>query len=110
MGVSIPFSTGEVDDASRSTKGKVFDIFVKRLDPAGAAALALDQHLRLSLARSKFPDTVKSDGARHMGSTVWLGLRVNGEREREREREREQVTSRSRYTPPYSGVYSPLYI
>ena len=104
MGVSIPFSTGEVDDASRSTKGKVFDIFVKRLDPAGAAALALDQHLRLSLARSKFPDTVKSDGARHMGSTVWLGLRVNGERERERERERTGYEPFALHAPIQWGI------
>ena len=34
----------------------------------------------------KFPETVKSDGARHMGSTVWLDLWVKGERESERER------------------------
>ena len=29
----------------------------------------------------QFPETVKSDGARHMGSTVRLGLWVKGERE-----------------------------
>ena len=30
---------------------------------------------------SEFPETVESDGARHMGSTVWLGLWVKRERE-----------------------------
>ena len=34
--------------------------------------------------RGKFPKTGKSDGARLMGSTVWFGLRVKGERKRQR--------------------------
>ena len=38
-----------------------------------------------SRARSKSPETVKSDSARHMGSTVWVGLWVKGGREREQQ-------------------------
>jgi hypothetical protein len=33
-------------------------------------------------------ETIRSDGARHMGSAMWLGLSVKGEREGEREMER----------------------
>jgi len=43
--------------------------------------------------------TVKSDGARHKGSAVWLGLWE------ERERKTTGSTGPSRYTPPYSGLY-----
>ena len=44
------------------------------------------------MARSEFPETVKPQGARHMGSTVLmaLGLGCGGEREAEREKEREK--------------------
>ena len=52
-----------------------------------------------SRARSKFPKTFTFDGARHMGSWV-CGRRGEGG-----ERERQQVTSSSRYTPPYNGRY-----
>jgi len=37
-----------------------------------------------------FPETVKSDGARHMGSSVWVGLWVKGETEGEGEGERKR--------------------
>jgi len=50
----------------------------------------------MSLKYEPATETVNSDGARHMGSTVQVGVWLEGPRERERERERE--------TP----VYEPL--
>jgi len=71
-------------------------VVIKRVKEGGAAEatgqVVPGVYLWESRAWSEFPQIVESDGTRHMGSTVQVGLwvRGGGEGGREKEKEREK--------------------